>query len=44
VYNYHDSRACGYREFGIFPRIDVFGMVLVWLWFGYGIGSKYFLV
>jgi hypothetical protein len=21
VYNYHNSRACGYKQFGILPRI-----------------------
>jgi hypothetical protein len=35
VYNYHDSQACGYKRYGILPRIDGLGMVLVWLWFGY---------
>jgi hypothetical protein len=28
VYNYHDSRACGYKRSGIFPRIED----LVWEW------------
>jgi hypothetical protein len=31
VYNYHDSRACGYKWFGILPRIE--GMV--WEWDGW---------
>jgi hypothetical protein len=25
VYNYHDSRACGYKWFGILYRLDGFG-------------------
>jgi hypothetical protein len=32
VYNYHDSRACGYKRFEILPRIE--GMVCVWFGFG----------
>jgi hypothetical protein len=35
VYNYHDSRACGYKRFRILSRFDGlvwFGMV----WMGYG--------
>jgi hypothetical protein len=32
VYNYHDSRAYSYKWSGILPKIDGFGMVLVWLW------------
>jgi hypothetical protein len=37
-------RACGYKRFGILPRIDGYGygmvvvMVLVWLWNGCGYG------
>jgi hypothetical protein len=40
VYNYHDSRACGYKRYAILPRIE--GLVLgrEWLWFGYGVGSR----
>jgi hypothetical protein len=30
VYNYHDNRACGYKQSGILSRLD--GMV----WMGYG--------
>jgi hypothetical protein len=35
VYNYYDSRACGYKRSGILPRIK--GMVWEWdglIWFG----------
>jgi hypothetical protein len=35
VYNYHDSRACGYKRSVILPRIE--GMVWEWdgwIWFG----------
>jgi hypothetical protein len=39
VYNYYDSRACSYKQYGIFPRIE--GMVLILVlgteWFGYGL-------
>jgi hypothetical protein len=31
VYNYHDSRACGYKQSRILPRIE--GMVLGVVWF-----------
>jgi hypothetical protein len=34
VYNYHDSEACGYKWYGILPRIE--GMVMVWSWNGFG--------
>jgi hypothetical protein len=30
VYNYHDSRACGYKRYGILPRIDGLGMGVEW--------------
>jgi hypothetical protein len=30
VYNYHDSRACGYMWFGILPRIDGIGLGVEW--------------
>jgi hypothetical protein len=38
VYNYHDSRACGYKRSRILPRIE--GMVWEWSgWMdGYGFG------
>jgi hypothetical protein len=29
VYNYHDSRACGYKWFGILSRLDGYWMGLV---------------
>jgi hypothetical protein len=32
VYNYHDSRACGYKRFGILSRLN--GLVVEW--FGHG--------
>jgi hypothetical protein len=37
VYNYHDSRACGYNWSRILYRID--GMILgrEWLWHGIGL-------
>jgi hypothetical protein len=34
VYNYHDSRACGYKWSVILPRIE--GMDMEWFGFGYG--------
>jgi hypothetical protein len=33
VYNYHDSRACGYKWSGILSRIDGLGVE----WFGFGL-------
>jgi hypothetical protein len=38
VYNYHGSRACGYKRSEILPRIDGYGMVLGMVWFRYGFG------
>jgi hypothetical protein len=29
VYNYHDSRACGYKRSGILSRLDGFGCIMV---------------
>jgi hypothetical protein len=35
VYNYHDSRACGYKRYGILPRIEGMGWEWDgWIWFG----------
>jgi hypothetical protein len=31
MYNYHDSRACGYKQSGILPRIEG----IVWEWNGW---------
>jgi hypothetical protein len=30
VYNYHDSRACGYKRSGILPRIEGIGLGIEW--------------
>jgi hypothetical protein len=30
VYNYHDSRACGYKQYEILSRLDG----IVWVWNG----------
>jgi hypothetical protein len=38
VYNYHDSRVCGYKRSGILPRIEGTVLVLGMEWFGYGFG------
>jgi hypothetical protein len=35
VYNYHDSRACGYKRSEILPRIEGIGLDVEWsnFWF-----------
>jgi hypothetical protein len=33
VYDYHDSRACGYKQSGILLRLDGLGEEWFWLWF-----------
>jgi hypothetical protein len=40
VYNYHDSRACGYMQSLILSRLDGFGVE--WFWFSL-CGSHVFL-
>jgi hypothetical protein len=30
VYNYHDSRACGYKWYGILPIIEGIGLGVEW--------------
>jgi hypothetical protein len=49
VYNYHDSRACGYKWFGILSRLDGMVLGMVWdpleiRWYGFGNGWIKFLV
>jgi hypothetical protein len=36
MYNYHDSRAYGYKRSGIL--FGLVGIGLVWLWMGMGMG------
>jgi hypothetical protein len=38
VDNYHYSRACGYKQSGILPRIEGYGYGMVWIWNGCGYG------
>jgi hypothetical protein len=43
VYNYHDSRACGYKRSGILPRVE--GMVWEWDgWIWFSIALRYHVI